>query len=206
MGEFCSELEVAADEALMAEAGREEVAAIGKDVWTWLGFNGRRAGGRGGCAASILGVVGGEGDGGEARIDMMMEERRASLLQRGERSSNAATQPRRPAYMGRGTEIRRGGAGRWLDASLQRVCLPAGGGRDGEGGGATVEEGRTEDAGSDAVRGAYRQVVSRGRRRLLHPAERSQMQPASSGRWSVAAGGRRGGKGGGLILPQRPAG
>jgi hypothetical protein len=39
-GEFCWELDVAADEALMADAGRDEADRTieGKEVWTWLGI------------------------------------------------------------------------------------------------------------------------------------------------------------------------
>jgi hypothetical protein len=52
MGEFCGELEVAADEALMADAGRDEAEEIeGKEVWTWLGINGRRVAG---CEAELV--------------------------------------------------------------------------------------------------------------------------------------------------------
>jgi hypothetical protein len=43
MGEFCREPDVAADEALMAEAGRGEAEPVGgKEVWTWLGLRGWR--------------------------------------------------------------------------------------------------------------------------------------------------------------------
>lgn len=69
MGEFWGEIEVAADEALRADAGRDEAEATGgKEVWTWLGLDGWRVEGGAGWDADMLKVP--RGNGGEERFDM----------------------------------------------------------------------------------------------------------------------------------------